>query len=350
MRIARLTNENAKTIASRERRRVNTGPEGAYQDQATATRMIETNARKRQMMRFNPTQSTRRRGFTLLELMVVIAIMAILTAIATLVFKSATNSAILAQAHNTLSAYARLARSYAIANQIETMMVVNPYNGRIEVWYANPPASGGQWDPLSPGTATGSTTTPAPFTNGYLYAPVFDSGARVPVDGSGTPRVVVNPIDFYDYANNVALRPTANDQRNMDNLRWAALCFDPSGSLVTRTRRISTVHANAARLPDAQPDLSVLTNPALNKGDRVLVSQLDSPITSTHGFVLSDSLRMASRLGGNFTPADLVNEWLRYTIAPAPGESAVDLQANVSDAADVMVFNRFSGQEVARVD
>ena len=304
------------------------------------------------MMRFNPTHSTRRRrGFTLLELMVVIAIMAILTTIATLVFKSATNSAILAQAHNTLSAYARLARSYAIANQIETMMVVNPYNGRIELWHANPPASGGQWDPLSSGSATGSPNIPALNTNGFMYAPVFDSGARVPVDGSGAPRVVVNPIDFYDYANNVSLRPTTTDPqgRNMDNLRWAALCFDPSGSLVTRTRRISTrTFGSGGRLSDGQPDLSILKN--ANVGDRVLVSNLDSPITSTHGFVLSDALRMADRLGGSFTPADLVNEWLRYTIAPAQGESAVDLQANVSDAADVMVFNRFSGQEVARVD
>lgn len=329
--------------------------------------MMGMNDRKRQTMRHNPTHSTRRRrGFTLLELMVVIAIMAILTTIATLVFRSATNSAILAQAHNTLGAYARLARSYAIANQIETMMVVNPYNGRIELWHANPPKSGGDWSPNSiyDGASGPGPANPVAWADGFAFAPVFDSGAKLPVDGSGRPRVAVHPIDFYDYANNVALRPTVADaaERNIDNLTWAALCFDPNGSLVTRTRRVATrsfltragsTRSFPNRLPDGQPDLKIPVDPNLPPGRRFIVYagvDGDSPITSTHGFILSDAERMRQRLGDNPQPLDLVNEWLRYTIAPAQGDSTAALQANVSDAADVMVFNRFSGQEVARVE
>lgn len=319
-----------------------------------------------------------RSAFTLIELMVVISIIAALAAITTLVFKGATDGALLAQAHNTLVSYARLARSYAVANQIETMMVVNPHNGRIELWYANAPASGGAWDPTSrfdPTSAINAATNNVAWSDGYAFANVFDSGAQLAVDGSGKPRVAVHPIDFYDFVNNQATRGssfTATPEQNIDNLTWAALCFDPSGSLVTRTRRIATrTHlmrdgsprqnpinlstANAPnRLPDGQPreDIKTNTSIAFPYGHMVYGGpQGDSPITSTHGFVISEAERMRRVVGDNPAPADIVNLWLRNTLAPRPGvDTAADIAANVSEFADIVVFNRFSGQEAARVE
>jgi len=304
--------------------------------------------------------------------MVVISIIAALAAITTVVFKSATDGALLAQAHNTIVSYARLARSYAISNQIETMLVVNPHNGRIELWHANAPAGGGTWDPTSrfdPSVGATVTNNPA-WTEGYAFADVFDSGAQMAVDGSGRPRVAVHPIDFYDFVGNQMTRgasSTATPEQNIDNLTWAALCFDPSGNLVTRTRRIATrsflmrdgttrwsAGGIPNRLRDGQVDFSVKSNPSIAPNFQHVVlggAQGDSPITSTTGFVLSDAERMRRVVGNNPAPADLVNEWLRRTLAPRPGiDTALDVSASVSEFADIIVFNRFSGQEAASVD
>jgi prepilin-type N-terminal cleavage/methylation domain-containing protein len=279
----------------------------------------------------NMARRSGRSAFTLIELMVVISIIAVLATITTLVFQSATDGALLAQAHNTLVSYAKLARSYAIANQIETLMVVNPHNGRIELWHANAPASGGTWDPTSrfdPTAAINAATNNEAWTDGYTFANVFDSGAQLAVDSSGRPRVAVHPIDFYDFVNNQATRGqsgTATNEQNIDNLTWAAVCFDPSGSLVTRTRRVATrtyllrdgtLRSNSGgiptRLPDGQIDTATPANPA---------------------------------------PNDIVNLWLRHTLSPRAGvDTAADVAANVSEFADIIVFNRFSGQEAARVE
>lgn len=317
----------------------------------------------------NSMRSRGRSAFTLIELMVVISIIAVLSTIATLVFQSATDGALLAQAHNTIVSYARLARSYAIANQIESMMVVNPHNGRIELWYANAPAGGGAWDPTSrfdPSAANLPATNNEAWSDGYAFANVFDSGAQLAVDSSGKPRVAVHPIDFYDFINNQPTRgvsATATAEQNIDNLTWAALCFDASGNMVARTRRIATrsyllrdgitPRSNPNRLPDGQVDTYV--NPlSTNADDRHVVlggTQGDSPITSTQGFVISDADRMRRVLGNNPAPADIVNLWLRHTLAARPGiDTAADVAANVSEFADIVVFNRFSGQEAARVD
>ncbi len=323
--------------------------------------------------RYNPMRYRSRSAFTLIELMVVISIIAVLSTIATLVFQSATDGALLAQAHNTLVSYARLARSYAIANQIETMLVVNPHNGRIELWHANAPVGGGTWDPTSRFDPTGANlpaTNNEAWSDGYAFANVFDSGAQLAVDSSGKPRVAVHPIDFYDFVNNQPTRgvsASATAEQNIDNLTWAALCFDASGNMVTRTRRIATrtyllrdgtLRTNSGgvpnRLPDGQVDTTVLTNLSLTAPYRHVVlggTPGDSPITSTQGFVISDADRMRRVLGNNPAPADIVNLWLRHTLAARPGiDTAADVAANVSEFADIVVFNRFSGQEAARVD
>ncbi|MFQ5424851.1 MAG: Tfp pilus assembly protein FimT/FimU [Phycisphaerae bacterium] len=291
-------------------------------------------------------------GFTLIELIVVVSIIAVILGVVTLAFRSATDSSILSLARNTLVNTAKLARSYAIANEIETMMVVNPYSGQIELWHANPPAQGGEWDPLSD-----------TLGDGYAFAPVFDSGARLPVDGSGRPRVAVHPID-YDFRLGFSVDPLGNPstntaaERDMDNLTWTALCFDASGRLVTRTRRIATrsrsylfrdginQRSDPNRLPDGQPDLAILTDPDPSVSN-VLVhggNPGDTPITSAVGFVISDARRMRDRLGVNPTPQNLVDDWLRHTVPP---EDDLFPDLNVAGFADTIILNRFSAQELA---
>ncbi|MFH1418340.1 MAG: prepilin-type N-terminal cleavage/methylation domain-containing protein [Planctomycetota bacterium] len=267
----------------------------------------------------------RRAAFTLVEWIVVMAIVAILFSIAGMAFRGAAASSVMAQAKNALVTYTQVARSYAVANHIETMLVVNPHNGRFEIWHLNPPVDGGPWDPQSGGDATVDPEK----TDGYEFAPVLDPAARLPQTPMGKPAAIVNPIDYNQ-------RPLNDDDRSYDNLTWAAFCFDEEGQLVIRTRRIATrtylrrngnLEPNPNRLEiDATPDLTLDT----------LVDGDDTPITSTRGFVISDAPLMMKALGGSFTPASLVNDWLLRT---REGEY-------YRPFAETIVLNRFSGQQL----
>lgn len=279
------------------------------------------------------------RGFTLVEMMLAIAIVGVLLTISSLGFRRMTETNALAQASNAVITYAKIARSYAMANHVETMMVVNPFNGRFELWHLNQPLSGGSFDPISAGTIP-------PFTDGYTYAPVFDSGARLPLDGDGRPLAAVHPIDYSDFP---ISRPQVADagERNLDNLTWAAICFDDAGELVIRTRRIATrtfyfrdgttrAATDRNRLNDETPDLALL-------GVAPFVMVMggpngDTPITSSRGLVISDGTKMRQVLGGSYDPGELVTEWLLKTRTGEP----------YAGFAETILFNRYSGQEMRR--
>jgi prepilin-type N-terminal cleavage/methylation domain-containing protein len=282
-------------------------------------------------------------GFTLIELMISVAILSILLGLGAFSFRRIAEGNALAQARNLVMTYAKVARSYAIAHRIETMMVVNPFNGRFELWHLNPPAGGGPFDPLS-------ETTP----DGYRFAPILDSAARLPQDGNGRPLAAVHPIDYAEPIDTTApsgpaYRSTSadGDERNLDNLAWAAFCFDEQGRLVIRTRRIATrtfTRRNGAerplgqrnRLRDETPDL--LSVPLVNGGGGNEALK-DTAITSTRGFVISDATRL--RLVVPDYPsnaANLVNRWLLET---RPG-------GDFTDYATTIVLNRFTGHELLR--
>lgn len=284
----------------------------------------------------------RRRAFTLIEMLISVAIISILATISTLGFRKITESNVLAQAKNVVLTYAKIARSYAVANQIETMLVVNPFNGRFEIWHANPAPFGGPWDPLSEGTAP-------PLSDGYAFAPVLDSGARLPVDSRGRPLAAVHPIDYLP-----VWRPQAVDERHVDNLTWSAFCFDKNGELVIRTRRIATrtytrrdgtlrpapdQAGGRNRLIDETPDLALfLAVPAIPMV--ITGADGDTAITSTSGFVISDATKMRKVLGTDWVadPSVLVNEWLVQTQPTQP----------YAGFAETVVLNRFSGDELSR--
>ncbi len=296
-------------------------------------------------------------GFSLVELVVVIAVIAIVIGLATVAFSSATEGAKMAGARNTLVTFAQLARSYAIANEIETMMVVNPYSNRLELWHLNPPESPGTWDPKSEyDPPAGVPVDPNLINNsrqadGYAFAGVFDSGAQLPDD------VAVHPIDFYDDLSGTESRFRDVDERYMDNLTWAAFCFDSSGRMVIRERRIATrsyrmrdgtLRGNPNRLPDGQPDLSIIGIPTLPSEFQYLVwgigNQGDSLIRSTYGFVLSDADKMERFVGDNPTPQQLVDDWLRLTYDDTIYDNETD---DIRDYTPTIILNRFSGQELA---
>jgi len=288
----------------------------------------------------NPSQSRRRPcaravcrrrfGFTLIEILVGVLIISILLSISGVAIRQLADSSVLAQARNAVITYAQVARSYAVTNHIETMLVVNPYNGQFEIWYLNPPAQGGKWDPLS----SGDPTDPAQLsmTDGTMFGPVLDASARLPLDGDGRPAALVSPIDYEERPHDST--DPAGDQ--MDNLVWAAFCFNENGHLVLRTRRIATrtftlpngwPNPNPNRLRDASPDLALLP----------LVSGNDAPITSTCGFVISDMSKLRAAVGeAGMSPSDLVNDWLMWT---RQGERYADHSATV-------VLNRFSGEQL----
>ncbi len=269
----------------------------------------------------------RRTAFTLVELLVVLAIIAILLTISGLTWRRFSESSVLAQARNAVLTYAEVARSYAVAHRIETMMLVNPRNGRFEIWHLNPPAQGGPWDPLS-------ETHP----DGYVFAPVLDTSARLPLDSNGEPAAVVCPIDYEQ-------RPGSSSdmERDMDAFRWPAFCFDQDGQLVIRTRRVATrtyyypngaPRPNPNRLRNGSPDRSLLLSGGLVMGG----ATGDTPITSTRGFVISDFAKMKTVIDTRtVTSQELVDNWLMLT---RPGE-------RYAGFASTVVMSRFSGGQLA---
>ncbi len=291
------------------------------------------------MMRPRQTRSAARvapvrrrpRGFTLVELLVSVAIIGIMLSIVGLAVRHLTDKSVLAQAKNVVLIHAQVARSYAMNHHIETMLVVNPYNGRFEIWYLNPPAHGGSWDPLSSGDA--GLPNGLAETDGYMFSPILDTSARLPLDGNNRPAALVNPID-YDARDETGPTP----EQEKDNLAWAAFCFDEHGHLVIRTRRIATqmyyepdgdLNDNANRLIDGSPDLSLMP----------LVDLNDTPITSTRGFVISEMSKAESVVGDwSATGAqNLVDDWLILT---GPGE-------RYADFAETIVLSRYSAGQLA---
>lgn len=266
------------------------------------------------------------RAFTLLEWLICLIIVGILLSLATSVFRGAAESSVMAQARNAIITYAQVARNYAVANHIETMLLTNPYNGRFEVWYANPPPQGGIWNPQPLGT-------PDPYNvDSYAFAPILDPAARLPLLPTGEPAAGVCPIDYETRPVSAVL-----DGAEMDNLTWAAFCFDESGQLVVRTRRVATrsfylrsgserTASPPNRLRGETPDLTLIP----------LIDERDTPITSSRGFVLFDLAKMKIALAGRLSPQTLVDDWLMKT---REGGSYYMF-------ARTIVLNRFSGQQL----
>ncbi len=268
----------------------------------------------------------KRGAFTLIELMVTVSIIGILLSISAITFTRLSERSVLGQAKNAVLVYSKLARSYAMANRVETMLVVNPSNGRFEIWHMNPPAEGGAWDPSSSGT----------YVDGYTFAPVLDSSAKLPVNSNGKPMAVVSPIDFED-------RVGANTAADLDNLTWSAFCFDEKGRLVIRSRRIATrtyrlrdgtLRSGPSAPPGPPPNRTTDETPQLSLSP--LVDSTDTLITSTRGFTISEWSEMRSEVSSTDTASDLVDNWLVLT---HPGEK-------YDDSADTIVLNRLTGQEL----
>lgn len=309
-------------------------------------------------------------GFTLIELLVTIAIVVIVLSVATLSFSRITQATALVTAANTITTQVAFARSYAINNQIETMLVVNPYNGRLEIWHLNPPPRGGPWDPYSRGDGTVNTPNNPPpdyrppYTNGYAFAPVLNASVALPLDSDGVPLVAVFPFDF-DATIGVggpplrvnSLSSPSDTRQNRDNLNWVCLCFDPQGRLVQRARRIATrskfdetyfgVVPN--RRDDGTPDTSfqppqLVAGGSANDGNKYVVDIRDTLLTSTNGFIVTDRRRMDQVLRmPSPTPQQLMDPnsgWLPRT---RPG-------GDLASFAQTVLLNPWSGAELAVVE
>lgn len=298
-----------------------------------------------------------RRGFTLVELLVTISIIVIVLGVATTSLRGLGESNILANASSTLVTYAGVARMYAIENQVETMLVVNPVNGRLELWHANPPKQGGEWDIVSGGQDLMWLAPPSPpNTDGYIFAPVLDSSAALPIGGDGRPLVAVFPIDFDAVgpgpgflplrvdnlaAPNVAAPPQA--KFNVDNLCWTAVAFDPHGRLIQRQRRIATrvpdpsdvridiwggaVASNrrengepdSQRLPNLNPPGGFPGGALCGPADQYVVDRRDTAITTTVGFIVCDRQKMDSFLSITQPIVTLNPPPLGMLVAPGTG-------------------------------
>ncbi len=305
------------------------------------------------------------RAFTLVELLVTIGIISLMLGVVTLTFRRLSDSGALTTAADTLTAAAAVARAYAVEHAIETMLVVNPHNGRLEIWHLNPPPGGGPWDPLSGGD--GTVASPV-NVNGCVFAPVLDSTAALPRSGDGRTLVVVHPMDHSavfvgSNPNNDAtrVRPYASDpasiRQNWDNLNWVAIAFDPDGRLVQRLRRIATrmpaddpaapyavpggVSTN--RRPDGTPDTGRLP-PTVTEADKYVVDQNDARITTTRGFIVSDRARFEG-VFGTATPApfELVTQWLDETPGSGLGRRHREYKRQV-------LLNPWSGRQLARTE
>ena len=77
--------------------------------------------------------ATSRRAYTLIEVLVVTAIISILLVVAGVSWQQLSSRQIEAQAINTLVSYASVVRAYAIDNSIETILAVDP-NGTLRMY------------------------------------------------------------------------------------------------------------------------------------------------------------------------------------------------------------------------
>jgi len=162
-----------------------------------------------------------RGGFTLIEVLVVAAIMVLLVGVAGLGWKTLTASGLDAQAVNALSKYAAVARSYALQYRIETVLAIEPptiaaSKPRMYLFVHNPPIQGGQWTNAVAGVAGIRATANDSWGTEFYYVPVLDETAVLPEDFAAV------PVDS-------AAIGTTPDQT------WVALCFDGSGRLFVRS-------------------------------------------------------------------------------------------------------------------
>ncbi len=282
------------------------------------------------MQRHGTTIRTRSRGaFTLIEVLLVCAIVAVALGIVTLAFRKLGESNRLSVAAGTLTQFAAVARAYAIENGVETMLVVNNVNGRMEIWHSNPNLAGGGWDPLSNS-----------LPDGYVFAPILENSAALPIGTDNRPLVVVHPLDFDAVVDSTGtrLRDIAATQENYDNLQWPAVCFAPDGRLVQVVRRFATrlqtdFTGAATPTPNRRPDGTPI-NTALLPSQ---VNGSDSRVTSTRGFIISDRSKAADVLVTPYpTPADIVNVWLART-------------RNFPESVRTVVISPWSGRELATV-
>lgn len=168
-----------------------------------------------------------RSAFTLIELLVVIAIMVMLLVVVGAAWRSITDTNVEAKAINLLSAYASVARAYAMRHQLETVLTVDPNTGQLELWV---------WDTV--GKTDVPITDPyyAPPNSRYVYAPVLDEAARLPRKAGIDPGNLVVRVAPIDYQNGTVPPPPAmlTDDFRYEALARFALCFDPQGRLVAR--------------------------------------------------------------------------------------------------------------------
>ena len=171
------------------------------------------------------------RAFTLIEVLVVAAIIALLVGVASLGWKTLTASGLDAQAVNALSKYAAVARSYALQYRIETILAIEPPTSassqqRMRLFVHNAPVHGGQWSDRvfnralnrfenMPGIAGVRVTANDALATEFYYVPELGE-AMLPTDIAAAP-LTKSPLS-----------PTPGAQ-------WTAFCFDGNGKLSTRS-------------------------------------------------------------------------------------------------------------------
>ena len=242
--------------------------------------------------------ANRSAGFTLIEVLVVAAIVVLLVGVAGLGWKTLTASGLDAQAVNALSKYAAVARSYALQYRIETILAIRPPTSasskpRMYLFVHNPPIHGGQW-----GSATGIVGTQVNGGAGeFQYVPALDETAVLPEDFAAA------PVD----SAGITTKPDAT---------WAALCFDGNGRLIARDPTLNAV--------------MLTCNPP------AVVALPLGLIGTTRGVKLYKPSVLLARFGKNQLSDIVPNDFVGFLTPPDP-----------PDLWQAVVLNQFSGQPLA---
>jgi prepilin-type N-terminal cleavage/methylation domain-containing protein len=194
----------------------------------------------------------KKRGFTLVEILVVVSIIAMVIALTIPSIKAIQTSSARAEAYNTINAALQGVRSYAIMNQVKTAARFQP-NGKVVFVYRFEGNANSEYVNLGSAAdhsypQSGTLATGVPNADGYIYLPVLDQEPLKMPNGYAASRV----------AGKVQIATTTRYISGLAPLFYEPfyVCYNPDGTLAVDEPIWVALIENASHLEPVNPDFN----------------------------------------------------------------------------------------------